>query len=137
MSKESTVRTGGMLDGRELSASLTVADLGRSVAWYRDVIGFAEDRRHERDGRLQAVSLRADNVRLLLGQDDGARGAERVEGEGMSLMITVAEGVDEIAKRITDSGGTLELEPTDAPWGARVFRVRDPDGFRLTFSTVR
>ena len=135
MSGENTMSGVVALDGRELTASLTVTDLDRSLAWYRDVLGFAVDRRHEREGRLQAVSLRAGSVRLLLGQDDGARGSDRVKGEGMSLMITVDGGVDGIAKRITDDGGALELEPTDTPWGARVFRVRDPDGFRLTFST--
>src|SRR5690606_21387468 len=48
------------LHGRELSASLTVKDLRGSVAWYRDVLRFEVDREHEREGRLIAVSLRAD-----------------------------------------------------------------------------
>jgi uncharacterized glyoxalase superfamily protein PhnB len=26
-------------------------------------------------------------------------------------------------------------EPVDTPWGVRMFRVRDPDGFRLTISS--
>src|SRR5690606_11447677 len=106
-----------------------------SVAWYQNVVGFAIDKRHEREGRLRAVSLRGGSVRLLLGQDDGARGSDRAKGEGMSLMIPVDGSVDEIAKPITDAGGALDLEPTDTPWGARVFRVRDPDGFRFAFST--
>ena len=27
-------------------------------------------------------------------------------------------------------GGTLETEPADMPWGVRMFRLRDPDGFK-------
>jgi len=34
--------------GESVEASLTVKDLDTSVAWYRDVLGFAVDRRHER-----------------------------------------------------------------------------------------
>lgn len=123
--------------GRSLSASLTVKDIQRSLAWYTGVLGFAVDQRHEREGRLMAVSLRAGDVRILITQDDGARGLDRAKGEGFSLMITTSQDVDEIAARIKAAGGTLDLEPADTPWGARVFRVRDPDGFRFAISSGR
>lgn len=125
------------LRASELSASLTVKDLEKSLAWYRDVIGFTLDRRHERDGKLTGVSLKAGLVRILLNQDDGARGAERTKGEGFSLQITTSQSVDAIANRIKAAGGTLASEPADMPWGVRAFRVVDPDGFRLAFSSER
>ncbi|MEP6692925.1 MAG: VOC family protein [Gemmatimonadaceae bacterium] len=125
------------LRGRTLSASLTVKDLQQSLRWYRDVAGFTVDREHAREGRLLAVSLKAGHVRILIGQDDGAKGVDRVKGEGFSLQITTAQSVDEIAKRITERGGTLESEPADTPWGARMFRLRDPDGFKLVISSER
>jgi len=105
------------------------------VAWYRDVLGFAVDREYERAGALMAVSMRAGAVRILLGQDDGAKGADRVKGEGFSLQITTAQSIDEIAGRIRAHGGTLASEPVDTPWGARMFRLQYPDGFRLTISS--
>ncbi|HEX9565864.1 MAG TPA: VOC family protein [Gemmatimonadaceae bacterium] len=123
------------LRGRTLTASLTVKDLERSLSWYVDVVGFTVDRRFERDAALTAVSLKAGRVRLLITQDDGGRGWDRVKGEGMSLQITTVQNVDEIAQRIRERGGVLESEPVDAPWGPRVFRVKDPDGFRITFSS--
>ena len=43
----------------------------------RRSLGFANDREHRRDGRLLAVSLRAGTARILLGQDDGAKGLGR------------------------------------------------------------
>jgi uncharacterized glyoxalase superfamily protein PhnB len=116
---------------------LTVNDLQKSLAWYRDVLGFTVDREHQREGKLVAVSLKAGDVQLLLGQDDGAKGLNRVKGEGLSLQFTTAQNVDEIAKRIKEQGGTLDTEPTDMPWGPRVFRVRDLDGFKLVFSSER
>jgi uncharacterized glyoxalase superfamily protein PhnB len=123
------------LQARSLQASLTVRDLEKSLAWYRDVLGFEVDRRHEREGKLRAVSLKAGEVRLLINQDDGAKGWDRVKGEGFSLQITTDQRVDQIAQRVKRSGGTLDSEPADMPWGSRIFRVRDPDGFRLTISS--
>ena len=125
------------LRGRTISASLTVADIQRSLAWYRDVVGFTVDKEYQREGTLRAVSLKAGAVRILIGQDDGARGLDRPKGEGFSLQITTVQPVDEIAKRIKERGGTLSSEPADTPWGARVFRVQDPDGFKLVISSER
>jgi uncharacterized glyoxalase superfamily protein PhnB len=125
------------LQATTLSASLTVNDLAKSLAWYQDVAGFDIDQKHEREGKLRAVSLKAGDVRLLINQDDGAKGWERAKGEGFSLQLTTKQNVDEIAKRITALGGKLESEPTDMPWGARIFRVKDPDGFTLVIASNR
>lgn len=119
----------------ELSASLTVKDLKKSLEWYRDVMGFAVLREHERDGKLRAVSLQAGSVRLLINQDDGAKGWDRAKGEGFSLQFTTKDNVDDIANRIKARGGTLGTEPADMPWGPRVFRVQDPDGFKFVVSS--
>ena len=125
------------LRASELAASLTVKDLAKSVAWYRDVVGFTIDRQHEREGKLVAVSLKAGLVRLLLNQDDGAQGLDRVKGEGFSLQITTSQSIDAIASRIKAAGSPLGSEPADMPWGVRSFRLKDPDGFKLVFSSER
>jgi uncharacterized glyoxalase superfamily protein PhnB len=124
------------LRGVALSASLTVNDLEKSLEWYRDVAGFVVDQRYEREGKLMAVSLRAGEVRVLLTQDDGGKGADRVKGAGFSMMITTDDDLDALAAAIKARGGTLENDPVDTPWGARMFRLRDPDGFRFTISSV-
>ena len=121
---------------QSLDASLTVADVRRSVAWYRDVLRFSVDREFERAGRVFAVSLRAGTIRILLTQEDGARGVDRVKGEGFSLQITTAQDIDALASNAKRAGAALDSEPADA-WGARVFRLRDPDGFRLVISSPR
>lgn len=124
------------LHGSALAASLTVKDLRQSLAWYRDVVGFTVDREYEREGTLLAAALKAGSVQILIVQDDGAKGLDRVKGQGFSLQVTTAQNVDEIAKRIKERGGTLESEPADI-WGARVFRLQDPDGFHLVVSSER
>ena len=125
----------GTFSAQELAASLTVGDLQASLSWYCDVLGFAVDRRFEVEGKLRSVALQAGRVRVLLNQDDGAKGLDRAKGDGFSLMITTSQDIDEIAARIRKSGGSLDSEPADMPWGRRVFRILDPDGFRFAISS--
>ena len=124
------------LEAKGVSVSLTVDDLGASVTWYRDVLGFVAEREFERSGIPFAVRMRAGSVALLLTQDNGARGSQRTKGEGFSLQLTTAQSVDDLAARAKAHGAALDTEPSDA-WGARVFRLRDPDGFRLVISSER
>jgi uncharacterized glyoxalase superfamily protein PhnB len=133
---ESPSKTGSLV-GTNLSASFTVKDAQASMSWYRDVLGFTVGEKHERDGKLRAVSMAAGTARILLSQDDGAKGLNRAKGNGMSLQITTAQNIDAIAQRIKAAGGSLESDPIDTPWGARVFRIHDPDGFKLVISSER
>jgi uncharacterized glyoxalase superfamily protein PhnB len=129
-------RVGEPLSAQSMEASLTVADVRRSMTWYRDVLGFTIDREFEREGQLRAASLRAGVIRILLAQDDGKKGSERLKGEGFSLQITTQQDIDALAERAKAGGAVLDTGPTDA-FGVRVFRLRDPDGFRLVFSSPR
>jgi catechol 2,3-dioxygenase-like lactoylglutathione lyase family enzyme len=92
-----------------LEASLTGASLEKSIAWYTDVLGFTIDRRHQRNGKAVAVSLRAGSMRILLTQEDGTKGADHLKGEGFSLQITTSQSAHH----------------------------RDLDGFRLTMSSAQ
>lgn len=124
----------GPFEAQTMSISLTVKDLQKSVAWYHEVVGFSIERRNERDGKLRSVYVNAGAVRIALNQDDGAKGWERIKGLGFSFNIRTEQDIDEIAKRIKASGGVLETEPTDMPWGVRLIRLVDPDGYRLAIS---
>jgi uncharacterized glyoxalase superfamily protein PhnB len=124
-----------MFTATDLNSSLTVADIHKSMAWYRDVIGFEVQQQHERDGQLRAVALKAGSVRIMINQEDGAKGWDRTKGEGFSLQFMTEDNLDEMAAKIKASGSTLDTEPADMPWGVRMFRMRDPDGFKLVFSS--
>lgn len=124
------------LDASTLSVSLTASDLAKSLAWYRDVLGLTVVRTFERDGKMFAASLRAGAAPILLTQDNGARGTDRMKGEGMSFQLTTAQNIDELARGIRARGGVLEGDPADV-MGARMFRLRDPDGFKLVISSPR
>jgi uncharacterized glyoxalase superfamily protein PhnB len=125
------------LQASSLNVAFTVNDIDRSLAWYTDVLGFAIDQRHEREGKLVAVSLKAGAIRILLGRDDGAKGWDRVKGVGFSVQFATPQNIDELAQRIKAAGATLHTEPETAPWGARLFRLKDPDGFLLVISSER
>jgi len=113
------------------SISLTVKDIHKSAAWYQNIVGFGVERTYEQDGKLFLVGVKAGDVRINLNQDDGKKGWDRIKGLGCSINIWTTEDIDAIANRIKASGGTLDSEPVDATWGARFFRLTDPDGFKL------
>jgi uncharacterized glyoxalase superfamily protein PhnB len=127
---------GFALQADRIEAALTVAHLEQSAVWYCDALGFAIDQRHEREGKTIAISLRAGAVKLLLAQDDGAKGMDRIKGQGFSLQITTSQDAHEVASSLKAHGTTLDTEPSRMPWGVTVLRVRDPDGYRLTISST-
>jgi uncharacterized glyoxalase superfamily protein PhnB len=118
------------------SPSFTVDDLAKSLAWYRDVIGFAVAERWEREGKLMGVELRAGNVSLMIGQDDWKKGRDRKKGEGFRIYCETRGDLDSLARAIESRGGSLDQQPTDQPWGSRDFSMTDPDGFKITIAAA-
>ena len=119
------------LDTRAVILSMTANDLAKTVAWYRDVLGFTVDHVREQDGKPASAGIRSGAARIFLNQDDGGRGWERVKGEGFAITFDTAQDVDALAAAIKSRGWTLTMEPSDMPWGVRMLRLVDPDGYRL------
>jgi uncharacterized glyoxalase superfamily protein PhnB len=123
---------------RSASPSLTVNDLDRSLAWYRDVLGFGvEETWKDDDGKVMGVSLKAGDVSFMIGQDDWKKGRDRRKGEGFRIYCETRRNVDELAKKIQAKGGRLDSGPTDQPWGVRDISLTDPDGFKITIAVSR
>jgi catechol 2,3-dioxygenase-like lactoylglutathione lyase family enzyme len=112
--------------------SFTVNDIEKSLAWYRDILGFKVGERWEMDGVLRGVELNAGNVLFMIAQDDWKKGRDRVKGEGVRMYCGTNQNIDQLAARIKAAGGTLAQEPTDQPWGTRDLAVEDPDGYKIT-----
>lgn len=125
------------LNATNLGCSLTCKDLDAAIRFYRDAIGFAVVHTYEHDGKVVAAVVSAGDCQIVLNQDDGKLGWDRVKGQGFYLQVNVTglADVDAAAARITAAGGTLLSEPADRPWGVRMFQFRDPDGFKLGVST--
>jgi uncharacterized glyoxalase superfamily protein PhnB len=117
--------------------SFTVDDVAKSLAWYRDVMGFTVGKRWENKGELMGVELSAGPVTFMIGQDDWSKGRHRTKGAGFRIYCDTTQDVDRIAEGIKARGGTLAEEPRNQEWGARSFSVQDPDGFKITISKER
>ncbi len=120
---------------RSVVVSLTADDLQESLTWYTDVVGFVVGERFEDNGTLRGVSLKAGSIELMLSQDDGGLGQNRVKGQGLRIYFDTAQDVDQLAAAIRTRGGTLASEPQTMPWGSRAFSLVDPNGFKLTIAS--
>lgn len=129
--------TPAVLNATTLGGSLTCKELDSSIRFYRDAIGFAVVQSYEHDGKVVSAVVESGDCRFVLNQDDGKLGWDRIKGQGFYLQINVASAadVDAAAARIAAAGGTLLSEPSDRPWGVRMFQFTDPDGFKLGVST--
>jgi len=129
--------TAATLNATSLGCSLTCKDVEASIRFYHEVLGFAVGQTFERDGKLAGAIISAGDIRLVLNQDDGQLGWDRIKGQGFYLQINVAgyADVDATAERVKASGVTLISEPADRPWGVRMFMFKDADGFKVGVST--
>ena len=129
--------TSTVLIATTLGASITCKEVAASIRFYTEVLGFAIAMSFERDGKVAGAIIAAGDISIVLNQDDGQLGWDRIKGQGFYLQINVASAadVDAAAGRIKAAGGTILNEPEDRPWGARMFQFRDPDGFKVGVST--
>src|SRR6476660_2030178 len=70
---------------RSLSPSYTATDLQRSIAFYRDVLGFVVGDEWRQNGTLEGCELHAGAITFMLQQDDFAKGRDRQKGVGTRL----------------------------------------------------
>lgn len=125
------------INATNLGCSLTCKDIEASIRFYRDGIGFGVLQTFEHEGKVVVAVIGAGDCRIVLNQDDGKLGWDRIKGQGFFLQINVAAAadVDAAAVRVKAAGGTLIDEPADRPWGVRMFQFRDIDGFKMGVST--
>jgi predicted lactoylglutathione lyase len=116
---------------RSAAPGLTVNDLQKSLAFYRDALGFIAGEEWRENGELRGIELKAGAVAMWLTQDDWKQGRDRKKGIGCRTFFITAQDVDRIAARVKAAGGNLLHEP-ETRYGFRDIGVEDPDGFRMT-----
>jgi catechol 2,3-dioxygenase-like lactoylglutathione lyase family enzyme len=113
-----------------LAPQFIVDDLVRTIAYYRDALGFSFG---EPWGGFYAIGVR-DGLELHFKQAPKNQ-AER-EHRRAGQHLDAAAGVDgiEALYEACVAGGALILRPlSPTPWGTLDFYVEDPDGYILCF----
>ncbi len=117
-----------MIRFREIVPRLPVADLGRSLAFYRDLLGFRADVLWPDDTPTFAILVR-DDARLAFFTPT----PERPGKPGYAEISVEATGVaalhDAVAPR-----WRVEWGPEVYAYGRREFAVRDPDDYLVIFT---
>jgi catechol 2,3-dioxygenase-like lactoylglutathione lyase family enzyme len=119
---------------RRAGAILAVADVGRSVAFYRDRIGFEVEALYD-DPPYATLTLAG--ARLSLAEQGHA--AEDRPGVALTApadpalanVVLVVETDDARAdhRRLAGEGVRFLAEPHEPPWGGCRFFCVDPDGY--------
>jgi uncharacterized glyoxalase superfamily protein PhnB len=121
---------------RSMMPSFTVNDIGGSIKWYCDGLGFYLAERWEVGGELKGVMLKAGGCELGLSQDDFSRGRDRAKGTGFRIWCETTQDIDALAKRLRDFGGTVAEGPGNQ-WDNYSFTAEDPDGFKITIMRAK
>jgi lactoylglutathione lyase len=109
------------------------ADLNATVRFYVDLLGFSivEDRRTD---QLPYISLARDGFRLGAVAVPGGFAAHRHPPTGEEIVVEV-DYLHAERDRIARAGWPIEEDITLRPWGLKDFRILDPDGYYLRFTT--
>ena len=81
--------TASGINATSLGCSLTCKKIDTSIAFYRDVLGFSVDMTFEHEGKIAGAVISAGGIRIVLNQDDGKLGWDRIKGQGCYLQINV------------------------------------------------
>ena len=125
------------LNATAIFPSITASDLTKSLHFYVDGLGFEVVDRHEENGVLRFAMLKAGTVMLGVGQDDFAKGRDRVKGVGLRTWIQTDQDLAALAARAKAAGLKLDADPAPLEWGPMAFALVDPDGFMVTISNPR
>lgn len=139
-----------------MAVGFTVADMKKSLAFYRDKLGFELKECWPNEAAPMWANVLLDGQSIMFGQampaaemekmcgGDPVAGkfwaaranefAKNVHGAGVNLYVMVPD-IDAYAAKLKSKGVTLALTPKTQFYGLRDCVVSDPDGYTLTFYT--
>jgi catechol 2,3-dioxygenase-like lactoylglutathione lyase family enzyme len=111
--------------------ALLVRDLPRAEAFYRDVLGYAEEWRPS--DRELYMTRGSDNLALHAIAEGAKPPSDETRLDHFGLLMEKPEHVDAWAAHLEAHGVALDTKPRTHRDGARSFYARDPDGNRIQF----
>src|SRR5262245_16708342 len=112
--------------------AIRVKDIGRSLNFYVNKLGFAEMLRLERDGKLWLLYLRVTDTQYpeVFPDGEGDRAAER-EAVGYNHMCFEVPDIEQTVRELEALGIPLirpKIKAADGNWQTW---IEDPDGHRI------
>jgi catechol 2,3-dioxygenase-like lactoylglutathione lyase family enzyme len=114
--------------------ALFVRDMGRMEAFYRDVLGYAEEWRPSPEELY--LTRGSDNLALHVAAHLAAAAQDEPREsrlDHLGLLMSRPEDVDAWAAWLETRGVALDTRPRSHRDGARSFYARDPEGNRIQF----
>jgi lactoylglutathione lyase len=115
----------------QLFPMLSCADLARSLALYRDLLGGVQSYQFPEEGDPVYVALEIGSSHIGLGAMSGAPAHGRPQRPATGHRIELCVYVDDVDATF-ESAGAAGFEtvtaPADMPWGERTAWIADPDG---------
>jgi lactoylglutathione lyase len=108
-------------------------DLTATVRFYTDLAGFSLVTDRRGDERPYVAMVR-DDVRIGAAIVPGGNPMQRRPPTGVEIVLEV-DYLHAERDRIRHAGWPIEEDITRRPWGLQDFRVLDPDGYYLRFTT--
>ncbi len=124
-----------------LTPNIFTRNIDRSVAFYRDLLGFRVAITVPDAPPFVFVSLERDGIVLFLNDEPNARKEQpnatwlTVGQAGITLFLDM-EGIDELWAAIKDRAPVVQ-PIVDQWYGVREFSATDPDGYVVTFAEKR
>ena len=114
------------------AVALTVADMGKSLAFYRrlglDIPAGSDDAPHVEATLPGGVKLMWDTHETIRSFDPDFTPATGGGGVSLAFACDGPADVDRTHATLVEAGHESHLAPWDAPWGQRYAVVLDPDG---------
>lgn len=109
--------------------ALFVSDVDRSVAFYRDTLGFQFDKPVKNEGTEGLSGKLKIGIygRMWLSKLFGDRYLQTFSGNTFLLSMTV-DDLDATYKHLQSLDAKITANPTVMPWGQRLMFLEDPDG---------
>lgn|SRR5574341_427198 len=112
---------------------LSVKDYDASLKFYTEKLGFTNDFTAAPDGIHKFGIFRmGQTTSLMLGMDSEPL---KRPGEGVVLMFYPEDfDIDAYYEQVKSRGVAITDEIKTEYWGDRVFSIKDPDGYQLSFA---
>ena len=120
----------------DVTPNLVVSSIDRSLAFYRDVLGFTLVTTVPDQAPYAFAWMQRDTVNVFLNSEASAD-VKAAAGTNM-LYITVeaadkGSGVDALFAAVTNRAPVV-MAPTDQFYGMRELTIKDPDGYVVIFA---